>query len=423
MTIQMFEFTMKKRFKYIVVLIIILFSVGLTSCMDTLTGNDNISPTVNVYRPISNDTIAVGTHEIIYDASDDQGLRNFELFVNDNFVKSIAMNSNGIKPAIFWDVDSSMINKTYSYHIVAYDLKGNGTASNKMTNIFVKLVVSPPSAPYDLRVTKINTTTINLSWKDTTKNKLGYEVWRKTGFNGEFLPLKNLSPTSFNTNDQNLDPSITYFYKIRSYNDLGFSNFSNEVNSTGTGGSGSVIPPSNLIGTAFGTTKILLTWQDNSNNENYFKVERRTSVSSFQTVGFVPVDQNYFRDSGTGLQMNSEYFYRVKAISDDDSSWSGEIAVKTWSFDIQKPTNLLAIKSDSLTVKLTWIDNSTQEASYHIERKIGIDGNYETIAIIPLDSKSYDDKSFIKGFLNVYRVRGVNGIVYSDYSNETAITP
>jgi hypothetical protein len=397
----------------------------VTGCMDNVTGNDNIYPTVNVYKPASNDTIDVGIHEIIYDANDDQGLRNLELYVNDKFISSFAMGSYGVKPAVYWNVDSSMVNKSYSYHLIAYDLKGNATSSNKMTNVNVILIVTPPPAPYDLKVTKINTSTINLSWKDTAKVKTGYEVWRKAGFSGSYEKLKNLTSTSFNTNDQNLDPAITYFYKIRSYNDLGFSPYSNEVNSTGIGGSGSVIPPSNLVGTPFGTSKILLTWQDNSENENYFKIERRTASTLFQSVGFVSVDQNYYRDSGTGLQMNSEYYYRVKAISDSDSSWSSEIAVKTWAFDITKPTNLRAVKSDSVTVKLTWVDNSSKESEYHIERKIGLDGSFQTIAIVTFDSITYDDKSYIPGVLNVYRVKGVSdsGNIYSEYSNEAAITP
>jgi hypothetical protein len=417
---------MNSNKKYIRVLIItgLFLSFLITGCMDNLTGTDNIFPTVNVYRPVTNDTIDVGTHEIIYDANDDQGLRNIELYVNDIFKNSFAMNSNGTKPAVYWNVDSSMVNKSYNYHIVVYDLKGNATASNKMTNIHVILIVTPPPAPYELKVTKINTSTINLSWKDTAKVITGYEVWRKVGFTGNYEKLKNLTSSSFNTNDQNLDPSITYFYKIRSLNDLGFSPYSNEVNSTGIGGSGSVIPPSNLTGTPLGTTKILLTWQDNSENENYFKIERRTAVTSFQSVGFVSVDQNYYRDSGTGLQMNSEYFYRVKAISDSDSSWSGEISVKTWAFEITKPTNLRAVKSDSTNVVLlTWVDNSLKEDYYHIERKIGLNGNFQTISIIPGNSITYDDKSYTPGLLNVYRVKGVSEIVYSEYSNEAAITP
>ncbi|MDP3831568.1 MAG: hypothetical protein Q8Q47_09875, partial [Ignavibacteriaceae bacterium] len=103
---------MNSNKKYIRVLIItgLFLSSLITGCMDNLTGTDNIFPTVNVYRPVTNDTIDVGTHEIIYDANDDQGLRNIELYVNDIFKNSFAMNSNGTKPAVYWNVDSSMVN-------------------------------------------------------------------------------------------------------------------------------------------------------------------------------------------------------------------------------------------------------------------------------------------------------------------------
>ena len=106
-------------------------------------------------------------------------------------------------------------------------------------------------------------------------------MWRKIDFNGEYILYQELSGNSFNTNDYGLDSNKIYFYKLRGVKSSGDSDFSNEVNTAGIITSGDLYLPSNLTATISGASVVTLNWKDNSNNENYFSVER-----SFGNVKF-----------------------------------------------------------------------------------------------------------------------------------------
>lgn len=56
---------------------------------------------------------------------------------------------------------------------------------------------------------------------------------------------------------------------------------------------------------------INLDWQDNSGNEAVFKIERSLDGIIFVEIDTVPANQNNYTD--TGLNQDTQYFYRVRA--------------------------------------------------------------------------------------------------------------
>ena len=84
-------------------------------------------------------------------------------------------------------------------------------------------------------------------------------------------------------------------------------------------------PPTNLIATAMSTTQIDITWEDNSNNETGFKIERKSgsdSYSLFETLG--ANETSYINNS---LEENTTYSYRIFAFNaaHDASEYSNEV--------------------------------------------------------------------------------------------------
>jgi hypothetical protein len=70
--------------------------------------------------------------------------------------------------------------------------------------------------------------------------------------------------------------------------------------------------PSNLSGTAVSSSKINLSWSDNSYGEDGFKIERRKGASGiFSQIAVTPANTTLYSD--TGLDELATYYYRVSA--------------------------------------------------------------------------------------------------------------
>lgn len=86
--------------------------------------------------------------------------------------------------------------------------------------------------------------------------------------------------------------------------------------------------PSNLIATAVSGTRIDLTWTDNSNNENGFKIERSPDGLTFTEIATVGANVTTY--SNTGLTCATFYQYRVRAYNaNGNSAYSNTVKRRT----------------------------------------------------------------------------------------------
>lgn len=81
-------------------------------------------------------------------------------------------------------------------------------------------------------------------------------------------------------------------------------------------------PPLNLSATAVSFSQIDLSWQDNSNNEDGFEIERSTNGIDYLILATVYSNVASYSDSG--LTIATTYYYRVRAFNTigDRSEWS-----------------------------------------------------------------------------------------------------
>ncbi|MBI4833838.1 MAG: chromosome condensation regulator RCC1 [Planctomycetes bacterium] len=89
-----------------------------------------------------------------------------------------------------------------------------------------------PNTPLLLAANAVNTSQINLSWTDASLDETGFKIERKTGPGGTYAQIAAVGPNVTSYSDTGLMPSTDYYYKIRSYNPYGYSNYSNEANAT-----------------------------------------------------------------------------------------------------------------------------------------------------------------------------------------------
>jgi hypothetical protein len=70
------------------------------------------------------------------------------------------------------------------------------------------------------------------------------------------------------------------------------------------------------------------------------------------------------------------------------------------------------------TLQLSWVDNSSDEAGFSIERKVGANGIYSVIAAVDANVTTYKDINLADGTTYCYRVNAFNSAGHSPYSPE-----
>ncbi len=110
------------------------------------------------------------------------------------------------------------------------------------------------------------------------------------------------------------------------------------------------------------------------------------------------------------------YTYRVRAYnSAGNSAYTGETAVTTSA--PAAPTGLEAAALSSTSIKLTWKDNSHNEAGFKIERKTN-GGSYAQVGTAGVDATAFTDTGLKANTTYYYRVRAHNPIGNSAYCKE-----
>ena len=403
---------------------VLFFSLFYYGCVDAVTSptagttGDTQNPTITISYPLTNDTLQLGSNVFLFDAKDDIGVRAVELWVDSTFNALVNYDGTSATPSIVWTIDSTYLGKTIKYFLRVYDKSGKSTDSPVQTNIFVAKIKYPPNSPTSLTLLKLSSSIVNLSWKHDNLNVDGFRIYRKVGATGIYIKLKDVVANSFNTNDDGVDPTSDYFYKVVAFNQKGESASSNEVSTSGSGTGGTIAVPTNLLAVAYGSRRIVITWQDNSDNENFFRIERKTIFTQYQSIGLVPANVITFNDSGYGLVPSTDYYYRIKAVSDNDSVISSEVNAKTYAYDLLTPLNLKALNLNSKTIRLVWTDNNTNEAQTIIERRSASTLTYSVVGTVNKDVTQFDDQDVILGLTYYYRIRVTDYVNYSAYTNE-----
>jgi cellulose 1,4-beta-cellobiosidase len=167
--------------------------------------------------------------------------------------------------------------------------------------------------------------------------------------------------------------------------------------------------PANLGGSVVNGS-VVLTWSDNSDNEQGFLVERRVSnASTWTTLTKTAANAKSYTD-GTAAAGNT-YEYRVSAFNA-----TGNSAAIATSVVVQKaadpvpaaPSGLTTKVIDNGAVDLAWSDNSGNETGFRVERRVMGDANWTKLADTAANTKTYSDAKVPMGKSYEYRVSAYN---------------
>jgi beta propeller repeat protein len=125
-----------------------------------------------------------------------------------------------------WDIDvilgSLSVTSGYSGKV----------AISSSVNLTIENNFVSPEPPSGANAVAVSSSQINLSWTYNSNKEAGFKIERKTCTGGTYSQIADVvaNVSTYSDSDTNLLPATTYCYKIRAYNFVGDSDFSDETN-------------------------------------------------------------------------------------------------------------------------------------------------------------------------------------------------
>ena len=120
----------------------------------------------------------------------------------------------------------------------------------------------------------------------------------------------------------------------------------------------------------------------------------------------------------TGGRVGTTYYYRVRAYNSvGDSAYTNQVSTTTLKTP-DAPANLSVTAASTTQMNLSWLDHSSNETGFKIERKLGSTGAWSQIATVGAGVTSYENTGLTAGKFYYYRVRATNSYRNSAYSNQ-----
>jgi alpha-tubulin suppressor-like RCC1 family protein len=267
-----------------------------------------------------------------------------------------------------------------------------------------------PIAPVSLSLIVISSSQINLSWTDNSFNETGFIIERKTGVTGEWQQIGTVGANITSYSDAEALPGNTYYYRVCAYNSFGNSLYSNEPSEIPI-----LFSPSILPLRVISSAQINVFWADNSPDESGFQIERKIDITGTWGTTFT-VGANVTSFSDTTVSTGNTYYYRVRAFN---ALTTSEYTDETTPA-LSTPSNLLLSIASANQIDFSWLDNSSDESGFQIERRIST-GTWDTVFIVGANVTSFADTTVSPGNIYYYHVRAFNAFINSAYSYE--ITP
>lgn len=293
----------------------------------------------------------------------------------------------------------------YSYMIKATSLSGPSDWSDEASATTFDVA---PDAPDGLDAIDISFDQVELQWNDNSDNEDGFIIQRKTG-DGAFATIDTVEAGATTYSDTDVQASRSYTYRLASYNPVGHSAWTEELQATSL----PTVPdaPGGLMVDTVGSNHVDLIWNDNSDNEEGFILQRKEASNAYIIVDTLDVDMTGYSD--TGLTISTTYTYRVTAFNiSGNAPWSDELEVTT------TPTG---IYPGNMDLHVNIYPNPLNNGILFIERE-GFTGKI-TVVARDMNSRKIYEKSFYGKRVEIpaSRFQSKGMYVFSITTNKTTV--
>jgi Fibronectin type III domain/Beta-propeller repeat len=283
--------------------------------------------------------------------------------------------------------------------------------------VFSSVLRAALSAP-SLTATAISTSQIRLNWTDLNQQETGFQVERSTSSTTGFVLVYTAAKDSTTYTNSGLASGVTYYFRVRAIANSTTSSYSNVANARTLVSSLTGIPaaPSGLSAAPYSSSQINIAWRDNSTNETAFAVERATSSAGpFTQIGTTGAS-GY---GSSGLSASTTYWFRVRAYNSSGySAYTNTASATTLAGGAvpAAPTSLSATVASTSQINLAWVDASSNETGFRIERSTATTP-WGEIATVGVNVRTYSSTGLAGATTYYYRVRAYSTAGSSTYSN------
>lgn len=267
-----------------------------------------------------------------------------------------------------------------------------------------------PPVPSDLISSSVSGH-VRLDWEDNSDNEMIFELERKEGA-GAFITIAEIPANSSSYVDTEVDSETTYSYQIRALNITAASEYSNIATLTTPSPA-----PTNLHVISVTGSSATLEWEDNSPDEDGFRIEKKKGSGTWSTAA--TVGPNMSSVEVDLLEEYATYSFRVCSCDEHgDSAWSNTVTVTTM---LRAPSDLIATATASDTICLSWDDNSGKEGGFKIEQKEN-GGSWQLICTVVSNTTVKEINGLSPGTDYCYRICAYKDSSTSIWSNTSCST-
>ena len=311
--------------------------------------------------------------------------------------------------------------QTGYYRVVAVDYHGTSGANSATVSGTRTNGPTAPAAAGSLAGNAPAYNRVTITWADNSNNETGFRVERANG-GGAFAVLATTAANVTSYDDDAAQERMTYRYRVVALNAVGDAPASNVVTVVTPGNPANVSAPTNLAATQVRFNGVDLAWSDTSDNETGFRLDRRGPGGAFSALTTLPAGTTAYTDASVAAQAN--YEYRVVALGAGAAGAPSNVVAVATPADpshVNAPAGLSAGSVLHNRVTLNWIDNSTNETGFRVERAVD-SGAFAAIGSVAAGVTTFPDNLVSPTTSYRYRVIAVNGSGESEPSNTLSVT-